>query len=84
MVQIRIFRTWWGGSEDMSHQPVHKSDANKMWRHARSGKSRHIAPEYHLIVTAGTKTEPHYSEGLRNEINSKYPGRIAIKIEGVV
>lgn len=44
---------------------------------------RKVDPEYHLIVTEGTKTEPYYFEGLKNEINQKYRGRISIKIEGI-
>ena len=67
----------------MSNKPLKKSDSNKAWRKPRCEKTRMISPEYHLIVTEGTKTEPHYFEGLRNEINLKYPGRISIKIEGV-
>ena len=67
----------------MSNKPPKKSDSNKAWRKPRCERPRMISPEYHLIVTEGTKTEPYYFEGLRNEINFKYPGRISIKIEGV-
>lgn len=67
----------------MSNKPLKKSDSNKAWRKPRCERPRMISPEYHLIVTEGTKTEPYYFEGLRNEINFKYPGRISIKIEGV-
>ena len=42
-----------------------------------------IAPEYHLIVTEGTKTEPKYFQGLKSDINYKYQNRISIDIEGV-
>ena len=42
-----------------------------------------IAPEYHLIVTEGEKTEPNYFRGLRNEINKYYKNRIEIEINGV-
>lgn len=67
----------------MSNKPLKKSDSNKAWRKPRCERPRMISPEYHLIVTEGTKTEPYYFEGLRNEINFKYPGHISIKIEGV-
>lgn len=66
----------------MSNKPLKKSDSNKAWRKPRD-RSRMLSPEYHLIVTEGTKTEPHYFEGLRDEINSRFPGRISIMIEGV-
>lgn len=42
-----------------------------------------IVPEYHLIVTEGTKNEPQYFEGFKNDINSLYRGRISIVIEGI-
>lgn len=67
----------------MSNKPLKKSDSDKAWRKPRCERPRMISPEYHLIVTEGTKTEPYYFEGLRNEINFKYPGYISIKIEGV-
>jgi len=66
----------------MSRQPK-KSDLNKPWMRPRRDKQIITMPEYHLIVTEGTKTEPGYFEGLRNEINQRYgKGRINIKIEG--
>lgn len=67
----------------MSNKPVKKSDANKMWRHPRIEKPRQMAPEYHLIVTEGKKTEPNYFKKLRQEINAKYPKRISIDVEGI-
>ena len=69
----------------MSSKPPKKSDRNKAWmndrRDGRDGKRR-LHPEYHLIVTEGTKTEPNYFAGLKQEINQKHRGRIDIKIEG--
>lgn len=67
----------------MSNKPLKKSDSTKTWRKTRTAKTRARAPEYHLIVTEGTRTEPNYFEGLKQEINIKYPGHISIKIEGM-
>jgi hypothetical protein len=67
----------------MSKKPAKKSDADKGWMKKRRDNRRMIAPEYHLIVTEGTKTEPNYFEKLRDEINQKYKGHISIRIEGI-
>lgn len=67
----------------MSNKPLKKSDSNKAWRKPRRERPRMFSPEYHLIVTEGTKTEPHYFEGLHDEINSRFPGRILIRTVGV-
>ena len=67
----------------MSNKPVKKSDINKPWKRDRRDRARLINPEYHLIVTEGTKTEPQQFEGLKKEINFTYPGRIDIRIEGI-
>lgn len=66
----------------MSNKPPKKGDLNKSWMQPRRDRIRGIAPEYHLIVAEGEKTEPNYFKGLREQINSKYPGRISIEIEG--
>lgn len=83
MAQIRTSKKLWIGSDRMSKKPAKKSDANKDWMKRRRDIQRKVDPEYHLIVTEGTKTEPYYFEGLKNEINQKYRGRISIKIEGI-
>ena len=63
-------------------KPPKKSDLDKSWMPTRRDRKIPIAPEYHLIVTEGTKTEPNYFKGLIAEIDKKYPpGRI--KIEGL-
>lgn len=67
----------------MSKQPPKKSDENKKWMQPRRDRGIALAPEYHLIVSEGTKTEPNYFNALKDEINKKYPGRISIKIEGM-
>lgn len=67
----------------MSMKPRKKSDSNKKWMSDRRDRRITIAPEYHLIVTEGTKTEPQYFNGLKEDINRLYRGRISIVIEGV-
>ncbi len=66
----------------MSKKPTKKSDLGKRWLEPRKGKIVPSPPEYHLIVTEGTKTEPLYFEGLKQVINNKYKGKIEIQIEG--
>lgn len=83
MVQIHTSRTLWIGSGDMSKKPVKKSDSEKGWMKKRRDNRRMIAPEYHLIVTEGTKTEPNYFGKLKEEINSRYRDRISIEIAGI-
>lgn len=64
-------------------KPIKKSDLKKSWIRERRDRKILIAPEYHLIVTEGEKTEPLYFEGLKNEINRQYKDRISIQIEGI-
>ena len=42
-----------------------------------------IQPEYHLIASEGTETEPQYFGAIRRIINSKYRDRIQLKVEGI-
>ena len=44
----------------MSLKPLKKSDLDKIWMKARRDKPKKIQPEYHLIITEGTDTEPAY------------------------
>jgi len=45
----------------MSLKPLKKSDLGKDWvRNDRYVRKVGIQPEYHLIVTEGTDTEPNY------------------------
>ena len=67
----------------MSLTPDKKSDAGKSWMKSRRDRKRIIAPECHLIVTEGEKTEPLYFESLKAEINRNYPNRVSIRICGV-
>ena len=66
----------------MSLKPPKKSDAKKSWMKARQGKAKRLQPEYHLIITEGTTTEPAYFTAIRDEINSQYRGKIHLDISG--
>ena len=67
----------------MSLKPPKKSDLDKDWMKSRREKARHIQPEYHLIVTEGTDTEPAYFGAIRDIINKTYPDRIQLNIFGI-
>lgn len=62
--------------------PQKKTKNTDNWLKGRESKKRGILPEYHLIVTEGKNTEPLYFKALKEHINSIYPGRIEMKIEG--
>lgn len=64
----------------MSNKPLKKSDLNKSWMKPRRDRETLLAPENHLIVSEGTKTEPNYFCALRDEINLKYRDKINICI----
>ena len=66
----------------MSLHPAKKSDMGKSWMKGRQDRVKRIQPEYHLIVTEGTKTEPAYFEAIKNEINRRHPQKIQLQIEG--
>ena len=66
----------------MSLKPPKKSDVGKRWMNPRKSKEILIQPEYHLIVTEGTDTEPQYFESIKTRINSKYQGKIYLEIYG--
>lgn len=66
----------------MSLKPPKKSDLNKSWMKGRRDKPKKIQPEYHLIVTEGTNTEPAYFQAVKDVINSQYRGRIQLDIFG--
>ena len=53
----------------MSLKPPKKSDLDKTWMKARRDKPKKIQPEYHLIITEGTDTEPAYFEAMKEVIN---------------
>lgn len=66
----------------MSLKPPKKSDLGKTWMNARRDRTIRMNPEYHLIVTEGTETEPKYFRAIKNIINEKYRGRISLEILG--
>ena len=66
----------------MSLKPPKKSDFDKSWMKARRDKPKKIQPEYHLIITEGTDTEPAYFESMKEIINSTYSDRIQLGIHG--
>ena len=66
----------------MSLKPVKKSDQGKSWMQPRRDRRRMIQPEYHLIVTEGTETEPPYFRAMGAAINKNYPDRIQVRVEG--
>ena len=67
----------------MSLKPPNKSDLGKSWMKNRRDKARMIQPEYHLIASEGTETEPQYFGAIQRIINSKYRDRIQLKVEGI-
>lgn len=66
----------------MSLKPAKKSDLNKGWMSSRKSDPKKIQPEYHLIVTEGTKTEPLYFQGVKESINQTHPERVQLEIVG--
>lgn len=66
----------------MSLKPLKKSDLEKNWMKKRRDKVIRIQPEYHLIVTEGTETEPQYFQSIRDIINRQYRDKIHLDIFG--
>ena len=66
----------------MSLKPFKKSDLEKGWMKKRRDRKIRIQPEYHLIVTEGTKTEPKYFQAIRDIINSQFRDKIQLDIFG--
>lgn len=54
---------------DLSLKPPKKSDLNKAWMKKKLDREIKIHPEYHLIVSEGTDTEPAYFGAIRDIIN---------------
>ena len=55
----------------MSRKPLKKSDMGKSWMKPRRDSRQMISPEYHLIVSEGTKTEPTYFEIIKETIDNQ-------------
>lgn len=66
----------------MSLKPPKKSDLNKAWMKTKPDRAIRIRPEYHLIVTEGTDTEPAYFGTIKEIINKKYPEKIQLDVSG--
>ena len=66
----------------MSLKPPKKSDLDKEWMSKRYERKKKIQPEYHLIITEGTKTEPNYFKSIKELINQNYSERIHLEIVG--
>lgn len=64
----------------MSLKPSKKSDQGKRWMSKRRNNPRKMRPEYHLIVTEGTKTEPLYFGALKDLVNKWYSERISLRV----
>ncbi|MDD6798568.1 MAG: RloB family protein [Clostridia bacterium] len=66
----------------MSLKPPKKSDLNKSWMKNKPDRVIKIHPEYHLIVTEGTDTEPAYFGTIKEIINKQYPDKIQLNLFG--
>ena len=66
----------------MSIRPPKKSDMGKSWMKPRRDFRQIISPEYHLIVTEGTATEPQYFQAIKETIDAKYRDRIHLDVTG--
>lgn len=67
---------------DLSLKPPKKSDLNKVWMKKKPDRLIRIHPEYHLIVSEGTDTEPAYFGTIRDIINRQYPEKIQLDVSG--
>ena len=66
----------------LSLKPPKKSDLNKSWMKIKPDRFIKIQPEYHLIVTEGTDTEPAYFGTIKEIINMQYPEKIQLDVSG--
>ncbi len=66
----------------MSLKPPKRSDLNKSWMKPRLDRAKKIQPEYHLIVSEGTDTEPAYFGAIRDIINRQYRHKIQMEVLG--
>ena len=56
----------------MSPKPPGKPDRREGWMPRRRDKFIKMQPEYHLIVTEGTSTEPQYFQRMKETINLRH------------
>jgi len=66
----------------MSPKPPGKPDRRDGWMPKRRDKFIKMQPDYHLIVTEGTSTEPQYFQRMKEIINLRCKGRIEVQIFG--
>lgn len=66
----------------MSLKPLKKSDLSKAWMKPRRDKAKQLQPEYHLIVSEGTDTEPAYFGAIKEIINSRFQEKIHLSVFG--
>lgn len=66
----------------MSLKPPKKSDLSKSWMKPKPDRGLKLQPEYHLIVSEGTDTEPAYFEAIRDVINRRYREKIQLSVFG--
>lgn len=66
----------------MSLRPLKKTDMGKEWIGKRLDRHRLISPEYHLIITEGTKTEPAYFGAIADYVNNRFGDRIHVEVFG--
>ena len=66
----------------MSLKPPKKSDLGKGWMKPRRNSRKMVVPEYHLIVSEGTATEPLYFQSIKETIDDCYRDRIHLNISG--
>ena len=67
----------------MSLKPLKKSDVGKDWVNGRKSTKVRLQPEYHLIVTEGTDTEPQYFEAIKKIIDENFRDHIQLRVEGM-
>lgn len=82
MEQIHILLICWQEANGNESETSEKSDMGKSWMKPRRDKSILLRPEYHLIVTEGTATEPQYFEAVRDIINRQYRDKIQLDVYG--
>lgn len=66
----------------MSLKPPKKSDRGKSWMKKKPDRGIKMHPDYHLIISEGTDTEPAYFGAIRDIINNKYPEKIQLDVSG--
>lgn len=66
----------------MSLKPLKKSDLDKAWMKKKPDRAIKIHPEYHLIVSEGTDTEPAYFGAMKDIVNRQYPKKIQLDVSG--